>query len=290
MPAPTRAPRTSPTRKSGTPDQRHGIEPRIRIPIGIMTSAAANERSIANATFSSATKLVGIGASSRSSISRVQPNSATSGNASVCIAVSTDVSATRPGEEQVAVAVLGVAEAAQHLPEHEQHEERLQDHLREERGQLAAGDVQVAVQDREEGAARCGAGPRRRRSRSSAQRPSGEVDEDVLEGRRPELDVAEHEAVLGEHGGGRRDELRRITREVEPHAQPAVVLLLRGACRAAAAVLGRWTRSRRATPGSARAPRLRRRPPARRRSARASSRRGATASAPSGVSRASSFP
>ena len=72
------------------------------MPIGIMISAAVKERSIAKTTFSGATKLVGIGARSRSSISRVQPNSATSGKASVCIAVSTDVSATRPGKSRSA--------------------------------------------------------------------------------------------------------------------------------------------------------------------------------------------
>src|SRR6478672_3692205 len=57
----------------------------------------------------------------------------------------------------------------------------------------------------------------RRAYGSSAQRPSREVDEDVLQGRRPELDVAGHEAVLREDGGGRRDELRGVAREIQPH-------------------------------------------------------------------------
>ena len=50
-----------------------------------MSAVAASARSVANTTFSAATSPVDIGASSRSSISFVQPNSITSGNASACI-------------------------------------------------------------------------------------------------------------------------------------------------------------------------------------------------------------
>ena len=57
--------------------------------------------------------------------------------------------------------------------------------------------------------------------------------------------------MRGEDGGRGRDELRRVAREVEPHAEPAVVLLL-AACRRPAAVWAAWTRSRRATPGQRR--------------------------------------
>jgi hypothetical protein len=67
-----------------------------------MISVATSARRTANTTFSAATKLVGIGASSRSSISFVQPNSATSGKASVCIAVITAVSASSPGKSRSA--------------------------------------------------------------------------------------------------------------------------------------------------------------------------------------------
>ena len=67
-----------------------------------MISVAVNERSNANSTFSAATNDVGIGAIRRSSISFVQPNSATSGKASVCIAVITAVSARRPGKSRFA--------------------------------------------------------------------------------------------------------------------------------------------------------------------------------------------
>ena len=42
-------------------------------------------------------------------------------------------------------------EASEHLPEHEEHEKRLQDDLREERWQVAPRDVQVAVEDGAEG-------------------------------------------------------------------------------------------------------------------------------------------
>ena len=135
------------------------------MPIGIMISAAANARSIAKTHLLGATKLVGIGASRRSSISRVQPNSATSGKASVCIAGQHRRQRDEAGEEQVGVAVLRVAEAAEHLAEDEQQEERLQDHLREERGQLAPGDEEVAVEHREE---RAGAGGRAARVAASA--------------------------------------------------------------------------------------------------------------------------
>ena len=59
-------------------------------------------RSVANSTFSAATRPVDIGASSRSSISLVQPNSITSGKASDCMPVITAVSASRPGNSRSA--------------------------------------------------------------------------------------------------------------------------------------------------------------------------------------------
>ena len=87
---------------SGSALQRHGIEPRTRIPIGIMSVVAASARSVAKTTFSAATSPVRIGASRRSSISFVQPNSITSGKASVCMPVITAVSASRPGNRRSA--------------------------------------------------------------------------------------------------------------------------------------------------------------------------------------------
>src|SRR4051794_12864893 len=55
------------------------------------------------------------------------------------------------GKEQVRVAVFRVVEGAENLPEHEEQEQRLQDHLGEEDVELARGDVKVAVQDGREG-------------------------------------------------------------------------------------------------------------------------------------------
>ena len=72
------------------------------MPIGIISVVAITERSAANTTFSAATSRVDIGASRRSSISFVQPNSITSGNASVCMLVITAVSASRPGKSRSA--------------------------------------------------------------------------------------------------------------------------------------------------------------------------------------------
>ena len=60
---------------------RQGIEPSIQIPTGNMTMAASSARIEANSIFSIATAQVGNGASSRSSISRLNENSSTSGNA-----------------------------------------------------------------------------------------------------------------------------------------------------------------------------------------------------------------
>ena len=74
----------------------------MTIPTGIMIKVATSERRSAKSTFSAATYDVGIGASRRSSISFVQPNSATSGKASVCIAVITAVRARSPGKRRLA--------------------------------------------------------------------------------------------------------------------------------------------------------------------------------------------
>ena len=65
-----------------------------------MTRVAMSARIDANRTFSAATSAVDIGASSRSSISFVHPNSITSGNASVCMPVITAVSASSPGNSR----------------------------------------------------------------------------------------------------------------------------------------------------------------------------------------------
>ena len=65
-----------------------------------MIAVAMMARKDANRTFSPATSAVDIGASSRSSISLVHPNSTTSGNASVCIPVITAVSASSPGNRR----------------------------------------------------------------------------------------------------------------------------------------------------------------------------------------------
>jgi hypothetical protein len=47
--------------------------------------------------------------------------------------------------------MLGVAEAAEHLPEDEQQEQRLQHDLGEEGRQFAPRDVEIAVKHGEEG-------------------------------------------------------------------------------------------------------------------------------------------
>ena len=97
MAAPTSDPSTSTTANCGSAPARHGTEPRIRIPIGNMKSAAVSARIAANTIFSTATSATGIGASRRSSISFVKLNSITSGSAVDCSAVSVAVSATTPG-------------------------------------------------------------------------------------------------------------------------------------------------------------------------------------------------
>ena len=66
------------------------------MPIGSMIAVAISARNEANRTFSTATRPVESGASRRSSISFVHPNSITSGNASVCMPVITAVSARSP--------------------------------------------------------------------------------------------------------------------------------------------------------------------------------------------------
>ena len=71
------------------------------MPIGIIRVAAISARSEAKTIFSAATRPVRIGASKRSSISFVQPNSSTSGKASVCMPVITAVSASRPGKSRL---------------------------------------------------------------------------------------------------------------------------------------------------------------------------------------------
>jgi len=86
--------------KSGAPANRHGTDPRIRMPIGNMKRAATSARSAANTIFSTATSATGIGASRRSSISFVKLNSITSGSAVDCSAVSNAVSATIPGNSR----------------------------------------------------------------------------------------------------------------------------------------------------------------------------------------------
>ncbi len=100
--APSRLPRISASTNSGTPLQCQGIEPSTRIPTGIMINVAITARVAANTTFSTATSPVAIGASSRSSISFVHPNSTTSGKASACILVITVVSASSPGNSRCA--------------------------------------------------------------------------------------------------------------------------------------------------------------------------------------------
>ena len=81
----------------------------------------------------------------------VQPNSATSGKASVCMLVITAVSASKPGNSRSSIAVLRVAEATEHLAEDEEQKQRLKDDLRHEGGQLLPGDMQVSMQLSHEG-------------------------------------------------------------------------------------------------------------------------------------------
>ncbi len=56
-----------------------------------------------------------------------------------------------PGEQQVGIAVLGVAEAAEHLAENEEQEERLEDDLGEKGRQLTPGDGKVTMEHCDEG-------------------------------------------------------------------------------------------------------------------------------------------
>jgi hypothetical protein len=100
--APTSAPRIRMTTNSAAPSARHGTEPRMRTPIGNMQTAAISARIAAKIIFSTATRAVGIGASSRSSISFVKLNSSTSGSAVDCSDVSSAVSATMPGKSRCA--------------------------------------------------------------------------------------------------------------------------------------------------------------------------------------------
>ena len=51
------------------------------------------------------------------------------------------------GEEDLLVAGAGIAQLGEHLAEHEEQEERLQDDLGQEDGELPSGDEQVASQD-----------------------------------------------------------------------------------------------------------------------------------------------
>ena len=71
------------------------------------------------------------------------------------------------GKEQVRVAVLRIAEGAEHLAEHEEQEERLQDHLGEEDVELAPGHVGIALENSEEDASLAGDGIRRSAHRSA---------------------------------------------------------------------------------------------------------------------------
>ena len=154
-----------------------------------MTAAATSARSSENTIFSTATRCVGSGASSRSSISLVKEKSMTSGNAVVCSAVRNAVSAMTPGSRTSEYRLGREAELDEHLAEDEQQEDRLQHHLQQERDQLPAGDEHVAPQQRPERAAH--AGGRRATAPGSSQLPSGQVEEDVLQARLPDADAGE---------------------------------------------------------------------------------------------------
>src|SRR5262249_34032149 len=54
------------------------------------------------------------------------------------------------GEEQIGIAGRRVAQAAEHLAEHEEEEERLQDDLGEEDRELAPGDGHIAAEHGQE--------------------------------------------------------------------------------------------------------------------------------------------
>ena len=119
----------------------------------------------------------------------------TRGRAVLCRPVRTAARATRPGKEDLLVAGPGVAELGEHLAEHEEQEQRLQDHLGQEDRELPPGDEEVAAEDGQR-TVRPGpqwgswSRPHRWPAPTSAaasavgrssQRPSGQVDEDVLE-------------------------------------------------------------------------------------------------------------
>src|SRR5438105_15960783 len=59
--APSTEPRTMKTTVNIDASQRQGIEPRMTAPTGSMTAVATMARSVANTTFSAATRLVDIG-------------------------------------------------------------------------------------------------------------------------------------------------------------------------------------------------------------------------------------
>ena len=67
-----------------------------------MTAAAMIARRAANSIFSTATSMIGNGASNRSSISRPKEKSSTRGRAVLCRPVVTSVSPTMPGNSRSA--------------------------------------------------------------------------------------------------------------------------------------------------------------------------------------------
>ena len=102
-PAPSSAAEQDAATSSGTPAPAPGDRAEDEDPHGDHDRASRSARGARRtATFSAATSPVAIGASRRSSISFVQPNSTTSGNASVCMPVITAVSASSPGNSRSA--------------------------------------------------------------------------------------------------------------------------------------------------------------------------------------------
>jgi hypothetical protein len=99
-------------------------------------------------TFSTATSGIGIGASSRSSISWSSRTPAPAGRHRLQRRQERG-QRHDARQQQVAVAVAHVVQLAEHLGEHEQHEQRLDRDLHQEHPELAAGHEHVAPQDRQ---------------------------------------------------------------------------------------------------------------------------------------------
>ena len=130
------------------------------VAIGKTTSAAISAWIAPDATFSIATAHTGIGASTRSSISRVYPNSCTIGSATdwmpwKMIEIAIDAGDEQRGEVgRAARAADRLADLREHVREHEDQQQRLHHRAAEEHPELLAQHGEVAQEQRAERA--CG--------------------------------------------------------------------------------------------------------------------------------------